>query len=155
MPGPAFPPAGFSPFFIPQNFVDVTAPPALLADAIHPATGEYLSITRGFDPTDAAVCAALGIIRGTGAAVMETGQRVSDAKKVLPETSRFLRQEVELALKHLVDSQQIRLVDVSTRIADGQNGEDWAELVVKYTNLSRGEDRAAVVPLASSFARAA
>lgn len=148
MPGPTIPPPLAS-FLVPIEHVEPGAPVGMLADPIDPQTGDYLSIERGFDPTDAAVLTALSTVRGTGSAVLETGQRFRDATHVTPATATFLRQEVELALRHLIESGQIRLESVSVL-----TGEDYAEVAVHYANLARGEHRTAVLPWQSQLPKA-
>lgn len=144
---PAYlPPAGISSFFLAENFVDPGAPKGILADPIDPRTGELLSIERGFDPTDAAVLAALAIKRKTGAAVMETGQRYQDVTHLGDSARSALRQETELALKHLVDSAQIRL-ERDVPVLDEEN--QLAEVPVYWRNIARGEDRGLSIPLSA------
>ncbi len=152
MPGPVIPSAGVSPlsFFVPLVYVEPGAPPAILADPIDPHTGEYLSIERGYDPTDAAVLTALTTIRGSGSAVLETGQRFRDATHVTRAAATFLRSEAELALRHLIEAQHIRLESI-----DVVQGDDFLELAVRYINLARGELRVAVLPWQAQLPKAA
>lgn len=132
------PPAGTSPavFFLPVEFQTTGRPIAMLADPVDPATGELLSIERGFDPTDAAVITALRTIRGSGSAVENVGNRYRDATHVTPELTSFMREETRLALEHLTSTNQIRL-DAVTVLTEG----DTANLVVEYVNLARQQDR--------------
>lgn len=95
-------------FFVPVNVTD-DDPIAWLADPIDPATGELLSIERGFYPTDADVITALRTERASGSAVSDVGQQFNKAKRVDPQLPEFLRQETVLALKHLTDSGDLRL----------------------------------------------
>ncbi len=154
MPAPVIPPAGVSPagFFVPVSYTAPGEPVGILADAVDPKTGEYLSLERGFDPTDAAVLTALRTVRGSGSAVLEVGQRFQDATHVTAATETFLFQEVELALRHLVRSGQIRLERVVV-LADPKT--DFAEVAIFYANLGRAADRLAVLPFASQLLRAA
>ena len=89
--------AGVDELFLPEVYVDTTGPPGILADAIDPETGEYLSLTRGFDPTDAAVLTALRTIRATGSAVENVGHRFVDMELVGPDSPSFLEQEARRA----------------------------------------------------------
>lgn len=154
MPAPVIPHAGVSPagFFVPVTYAAPGEPIGILADPINPKTGEYLSIERGFDPTDAAVLTALSTVRGSGSAVLEVGQRFRDATHVTEATGTFLRQEVDLALRHLVESGQIRLERVVV-LAD--TTADYAEVAVYYVNLARGEERTAVLPWQAQLPEAA
>lgn len=143
MPLPVIPPAGVSlaGFFVPVLYEDPGAPPGILADAIDPVTGDYLSIERGFDPTDAAVLTALTVQRGSGSAVETVGQRYQDLERVDDTAAQFLASETERALKRLVDSRQI-IVD-STQLL----GDDWEEVHVSYRNVPRGQRRDPQLPL--------
>lgn len=146
MPPPAVPPAGTSlaGFFVEEKFVDETAPPGILADAVDPRTGELLSISRGFEPTDAAVLAALGIERGSGAAVESVGQRFGDLKILDPSAEGFIRAETERALGTLVADGQISLQSVTPTI-----GSDWAEAQVVYRNKAQDQRREAAILVGS------
>lgn len=93
---------------MPVNVTD-DAPIAWLADPIDPATGELLSIERGFYPIDSAVITALRTERASGSAVEQVGQQFAKARRVDPQLPEFLRQETVLALKHLTDSGDVRL----------------------------------------------
>ena len=113
-------------------------PIAILADAIDFKTGEYLSISRGFDPVDAAVQVALRTVRGSGSAVEDVGQKFHEQSHVTAGLQTFFREEVAFALRHLVESKEIRLVSVVI-----PTGDDWAEAQVKYQNLISGGERIA------------
>lgn len=143
MPLPVIPPAGVSlaGFFMPVLYEDPGAPPGILADAIDPVTGDYLSIERGFDPTDAAVLTALTVQRGSGSAVETVGQRYQDLERVDDTAAQFLAAETERALKRLVDSRQV-IVDSAALL-----GDDWAEVHVSYRNVPRGQRRDPQLPL--------
>jgi hypothetical protein len=95
-------------FFMPVKFTD-DDPVAWLADPIDPATGELLSIERGFYPTDSDVITALRTERASGSAVEDVGQQFRKAKRIDPQLPEFLRQETVLALKHLTESGDLRL----------------------------------------------
>lgn len=144
MPLPVIPPAGVSlaGFFVPALYEDPGAPPGILADAIDPATGEYLSIERGFDPTDAAVLTALTVVRGSGSAVADVGQRYQDLERVDDTAAQFIASETSRALKRLVDSRQVVLERVAPLL-----GDDWAELQIEYRNVPRGQRRDPQLPL--------
>jgi hypothetical protein len=146
------PPAGTSAvgFFILTEHTVPGAPAGILADPIDPATREYLSIERGFDPTDAAVLTALSTERGSGSAVQNCGQKYREATHITPQLQSFFQQETEFALQHLIDSKQIRLDEVSLETED-----TTALLYVDYFNLARQQDRKAVLPLGALLPRAA
>lgn len=111
----------------------------MLADPIDVKTGEFLSIIRSYDPTDAAVLTALGTVRGSGSAVLEVGHKLASYPRVDEGLETYFREEVSFALRHLVDDGQIRLKAVQI-----VKLEDAAEAQVFYVNLARGEDRVAV-----------
>lgn len=152
MPAQSIPPAGVSPavFFLAVNFTVTGQPIAMLADPIDPATGELLSIERGFDPTDAAFINAMRTVRESGSAVESVGQRYADAKLITPQLESFLREETRLALEPLTSTNQIRLVSVAVRTQD-----TIAKLVVVYFNIARNREQTAVLPLGSLLGKAA
>jgi hypothetical protein len=138
------PQAGITPavFFTPVNFVQTGEPLGMLSDPIDFATGELLSIERGFDPTDAAVFTALRTVRGSGSAVEDVGQKLQDAKLITPQLVTFFREEIRLALEHLVTAKQIRLESI-----DVQTQDTAAEITVTYWNVARGKSRTVSLPL--------
>ncbi len=146
------PPAGTSPVgaFLLEEHTGPGSPPAMLADPVDPKTGEYLSISRSFDPTDGAVLTALSIERGSGSAVQNVGQRFRDATHITPQLSSFFQQEVAQALRHLTASKQIRLESVTVVTED-----DTVNLYVRYVNLARQQKRLAVLPLGQFLQEAA
>lgn len=113
-------------FFVPVNVTD-DDPIAWLADPIDPATGELLSIERGFYPIDADVIVALRTERASGSAVEDVGQQFNKAKRVDPQLPEFLRQETVLALKHLTDSGDLRLDRI-----DATGAGDTGTISVQY-----------------------
>lgn len=129
-------------FFTPVNHRLTGVPVAILADPIDFATGELLSIERGFDPTDAAVITALRTIKGTGSAVEQVGHRFTDASHITPQLESFFREETRLALLHLTSTNQITLDEVVV-VTEA----DTAEVQVHYTNIARGEERAVPLPI--------
>lgn len=127
-------------FFVPQTHDDGESPPGIVADAIDPRTGEYLSISRGFDPTDGAVLTALSVVRGSGSAVTDTGQRFQDLQLVDSSAQTFIDQEARRALKRLKDSSQIAIEKVEPT-TEG----DWGEVLVQYQNIAKGRRQQAPV----------
>lgn len=127
-------PAGTTPagFGVTTERVETQSPPVILADAIDPTTGELLSLTRGMDPTDAAVITALRTVRGTGASVRAVGQRFADVTHVDDAAAQMLEHLTRAALRHLVEDRQIRIERIA--VTADQNT-DWAEVVVAYENL--------------------
>lgn len=121
----------------------------MLADPIDFATGELLSIERGFDPTDAAVINALRTLRASGSAVDDIGHRFTDASHVTPQLQSLFREEARLALLHLTSSSQITLDEV-LMVTEGDSG----EVQVHYTNIARNAERSVALPLGQLVGRA-
>lgn len=128
----------------------VRAPPAILADLLDPTTREFLSLTTGDDPTDAAVVVALRTVRSSGVCVRDTGQKLGDARMMGPGLERFLLEEVRFALAHLIDSRQITLEGVTV-----STGNDWAEVAITYINEATRARRTLQLPLADIMRPAA
>lgn len=118
----------------------------LLADAVDPNTGELLSLFRGFDPTDGAVLTAIERIRGSGSAVLDTGHRFTDATHVDDQLPSFVQLEAERCLGRLIAAGDIKLQPVELRTATDGGG-DWAQVVLVYENLRRGERRRLPLPI--------
>lgn len=132
-----------SAFFLSTRKAPAGQPVGILADAIDPSTGEYLSLERGFDPTDADVLDALSTVRDSGAAVLGKGQRFRSATHITPALAVFFAEETREALRRLIESRQIRLLETRVR----EDGDVGAELEVRYVNLARAEDRTARLPV--------
>lgn len=129
----AIPPAGLTPagFFVPQLFSEPTEPPGILADAIDPETGEYLSISRGIDPVDEQVLVALTLRRRSGAAVMDDGHEFDQIRKVDDSARTVIDAETRRALSRLAGNGDIKLRKV---YAVAEPGNDWGEVSVEYEN---------------------
>ncbi len=131
-------------FFVPINYTVPGAPIGMLADPIDPKTGEYLSIERGFDPTDAAVLSALRTVRRSGSAVMLKGQRFKDITHVDDAAAGRIRSEVEVALARLIETRQIELERVDVL---AEPGVDYAEAAVYFVNLVTRQKRGALLAI--------
>ena len=125
-------------FFLPNTKAG-DGPPGILADAIDFATGEYLSIERSYDPTDAALFTAVRTVRGSGSAVEDVGQRYHEHPLVDDGLEMFLRQETEFAVRHLTESKQIKALSVAIATAD-----DYGEVAYKYENIAQQRERTAL-----------
>lgn len=123
--------------FLLEERVPVTVP-AILADAVDFKTGELLSISRGYDPTDGAVFTALRTVRASGSAVEDVGQKFHEHKLVDTKLEPFMKQEVAFALKHLTDSNQVELQSV-----DIASDADYGEPQIRYFNRAQQQDRTA------------
>lgn len=127
------PPLGVSPLgqFAPIVYVATPAPPpGVLADAIDYATFEYSSLVDGLHPIDEQVLIALTRLRASGAVVLSTGARFIDVPKLDDSASKALDSEARIALKLLVDQQDIRIVRIAVDIVD-----DAATVTVVWQNL--------------------
>jgi hypothetical protein len=141
---PFVPPAGVSPissFLLDTAGVPPGAVVAMLADPIDPATGDYLSIERGFDPTDAAFLTCMRTVRASGSAVENVGQRFADHTKVDPQLDSFMREEVRLASKELVDAGELEIRQVAVTPKDTS-----AEVYVEWFNVARNKAQAVQLP---------
>jgi hypothetical protein len=134
-------------FFTPVNVTVPGKPIAMLADPIDPATGELLSIERGFDPTDAAVINAVRTVRGSGSAVEDVGHQFGSATHITPKLEISLREEARLALENLTSSKQIVMQEVSVQTEDTEAG-----VLLVYENVAKGERRELGLPLGAARA---
>jgi hypothetical protein len=141
---PSVPPAGVSPlsaFLLDTAGVPNGAVAAIMADAIDVATGEYLSIERGFDPTDAAFLTCARTVRGSGSAVESVGQNFADHPRVDPQLEPFMREEVRLMAKELVDAGDLAIQTVTvTPLGDS------AETYIEWKNLARDKAQSVRLP---------
>lgn len=89
---PALPPAGTGPAsaFGVTGTISQPVPPTILADAIDPRTGEYLSLTASANLADSFAVEALRVQRRTGAAVRELGNRFRELTHVDDESASRL-----------------------------------------------------------------
>lgn len=119
--------------------------PSILADKIDPETGEYESLFEGRDPVDAQVLIAVSIARGTGAAVLATGNRFRDAKFVSERDKNVITSEARRALSGLLDRGDIEILEMSVLSRDEFDGapgiDDYLELTIVYLNLRANGDR--------------
>ncbi len=144
--------AGTSPagFLVPIQYSVEGEPPAFLADAIDPSTGEYLSIEQGFDPTDAWVLTQLSIDRYSGSAVQNDGRDFSDVTHVDQRRKRILEQEIRRPLETLVSLREIEIT--SLRVEEFT---DAFDAKLSYVQLQTGVERDNVsVPLGNLTAKA-
>ena len=133
-------PAGTTPsgFLVPLNYALPGKPYGVLADAIDPTTGEFMSIVQGFDPDDAWVLAQLSIDRGTGAAVVDDGRDFSEVSHVSARHASVLQQEILRPLKRLVDQKVIQVVSLKI---DELESADGYEATLVYRKPGRPDQR--------------
>jgi hypothetical protein len=118
--------------FVSQLFVDPTKPPGILADAIDPTTGEYLSISKGMDPIDAQMILALSVKRGSGASVTEDGQTFFEIKKIDESTPALIEARTRSSAKRLTDRGDVAFATL-TPFADSAS--QSGSVAVQYRNL--------------------
>lgn len=110
------------------------APPSpLLADNIDPTTGDYISLTVGADPIDAAVVNAVKIVRGSGAAVTNTGARFYKVTKITDSIERELDSIVQEALSRLISNADIKYSGIEFTTLDPST--QTVEILIKWINL--------------------
>ena len=133
-------PAGVSAagLFAPAVFVDPALPPALLADDIalnNPfvADGDFASLLTFIHPVDAAVKTQFRLVRGSGAAVLEDGNKLSEIKKIGPTTASEIEDEYRRILQVLVDRGDVEIETIAIEV--GEDAPDLAAGFVEYTNL--------------------
>lgn len=148
----AFPPACGFPVGDPPTpeFSELGGPALFLADAIDPTTGEYRSIQRGVDPTEAAAIELLRVRRKSGSAVQDQGQRFDQIESVDDQLAFRIRSEIEYAWRNLISSGQIRIDELKI---DGEG--DTANVRILFTNLVTGKSNrpGLVVPLLALLPR--
>lgn len=113
----------------------------MLADPIDVATGDYLSIERGFDPTDGAVLTAFRTVRASGSAVEQVGQNFAAHPRVDPQLEPFMREEVRLAVKNLTDAGDVEIQQVTVTPYG-----DTADVYVEWRNVARDKAQAVRLP---------
>lgn len=142
MAEPEVPPAGTFPagFLVPVHESYSVDEIGIAADAIDPVTGEYLSISQGFDPLDAWVLGQFAVVRGSGSAVMNDGRDFSDVTHIGERYREIFRQEILRAVQPMIDGQLIEVVRL--KIDEGENSYLG---YFTYRHTSNGEERTAVV----------
>lgn len=152
MPGPVITPASLTPLGspFPGAAVPIDSIPVIMADKIDPMTGEFESLLSGRDPVDAQVLYMMTIAAGSGAAVMNKGQRFADVTHIGDEIARVLDSVTRQTLENLSRRGDIFIQSVEVITADpGINPADFAEIQLKYLNLrANGKpERTQKVPL--------
>jgi len=136
----SIPPAGITPAaaFTPRVYTAQEGPPAILADAVDPATGDLASLLFGLPLADAFAIEALRLQRGTGAAARDTGNRFrelthieSDAIEVVESMARQAFEPAELA-------GVARLERVSVKVDDADPGQ--VNVALEYRDLLAPRD---------------
>lgn len=128
---PYIPSAGISPLGATElsEYRPLPPPPVIRADKLNYQAQAFESVFSDRDPTDAAVIEALWRVRGSGAAVRNTGARFLDVRKLDDKAKILLANEARFALTRLVRRGDITIKKITVEV-----GDDWAELTVFYTN---------------------
>lgn len=130
---PPIPPMGEEPE---ELIRPLPPPPVIRADRIRYQDQVFTSMVNDTDPVDAAVVECLWRIRGTGAAVADTGARFLDTDKLDERASTLIANEARFALRRLVQRGDINITRIDVTI-----GQDWAEVSVTYINNRSPFDR--------------
>ena len=124
------PPAGVSPIgTVLTAYRPLPPPPVIRADKLRYQRQSFESVFRDRDPVDAAVVEALWRVRGSGAAVANTGARFLDIEKLDDRAKTVIQSETYTALRRL-----IRRGDITIKNVVVETGPDWAEVQVYYLN---------------------
>lgn len=129
------PPGGVSPAIPVPAVVAGVLYDGGLADDIDPKTGELRSMA-GKDPTDDAVLFQLTVKRGSGAAVLEDGQRFEDVKKNDEGAPAALKFEAQRALRVLVERGDVEIE--SLEVEAGPDKGDLGAVALSVKNLRTG-----------------
>lgn len=138
------PPAGVTPasaFALEQHAIS-EPPPAILADMIDPATGEYLSIVDSATIADGLVVHLLRTQRGSGAAVIEFGHRFRELTHVTEESPELVESMAREALRPATDAGIVafRKVDAEVEPDDRtqlNTGIDYTDLLAPRRDADR------------------
>lgn len=128
---PYIPSAGISPMGTTElsEYRPLPPPPVIRSDKLNYQAQAFESVFSDRDPTDAAVIEALWRVRGSGAAVRNTGARFLDVRKLDDKAKILLENEARVALARLVRRGDITITKITV-----ETGDDWAEITVFYVN---------------------
>ncbi len=122
------------------------APPnILLAPLIDPVTHDFLSLENGMDPVDAMVINALKIVRGSGPAVQNVGNRLRDIRKITEATKNEIKAQVQTALADLIRRGDIRYLGTDFDVY--APGDQTIQARVKWENLRAFDGAVRSAPL--------
>ncbi|MFA5053364.1 MAG: hypothetical protein WC565_04860 [Parcubacteria group bacterium] len=128
---PYIPSAGVTPLGTTElsEYRPLPPPPVIRADKLDYQNQAFTSVFSDRDPTDAAVIEALWRVRGSGAAVRNTGAQFLNVRKLDDKAKILLENEARLALSRLVRRGDITITKIKV-----ETGNDWAEVSVFYVN---------------------
>jgi hypothetical protein len=131
----SIPPAGVTPasaFSLTQQAAS-EPPNAILADAIDPATGDYLSIVDGASIADGLVVHLLRTQRGSGAAVLGFGQRFRELTHVTSESPERVESMAVEALRPASDAGIVRFQEIEGEVDAGDGTQ--LNTGIRYTDM--------------------
>lgn len=128
---PIVPPAGLTQAatFAPTQLVAGLPPPVTLARLLDPTTGEQLSLFHGRPPVIALLIEQLRVVRGTGAAVQDSGNAFSTIRYNDAVAPANLEAEAHRILDPLVAAGFLELQDLEVE-AGPQDGDLGAVFAV-------------------------
>ena len=103
---PAFPPAGYSPAsaYDLVGLAESQDPVPILADMIDPDTGDFASIEDSATIADGLVVTLLRTTRGSGASVLEFGQRFREVRHMTADAPVLAESLAREALQPAIDA---------------------------------------------------
>lgn len=127
------PPAGVSPLsFLPEDTPAAGVGPAVIVADKLDASGEYASLTQSATIADGMVRTLLRTRRGSGAAVLDLGQRLREVTHVAGESAATLESLVREALRPAISAGVVRLISVTAAAEDADGTQLSA--VAQYTD---------------------
>lgn len=108
-------------------------PPAILADRIDPATGDFESLFLGRPLADAFAIEALRVQRATGAAVRELGNRYRELTHVEDETVELIESMTNEAFADAEAAGVARLVQVRVEVDESDPAQ--TSTTIEYRDL--------------------
>lgn len=127
---PLIPPGGISPLSDPEigAVPAQELPPAILADRIDPATGDFESLFVGRPLADAFAIEALRVQRGTGAAVRELGNRYRTVSHVEPASVELIESMTNEAFADAERAGVARLTRVAVAVDESDGSQVSASI---------------------------
>lgn len=140
---PSIPPAGYSPASAFELVGHAVAqnPVPILADAIDPKTGEYTSIEDSATIADGLVVTLLRTQRGSGAAVLEFGQRFREVRHVDDESAVLAESLAREALQPALDAGVVDFRQLSG--AANESDPTQVDVAIDYLDLLAPADERA------------
>jgi len=108
-------------------------PSVLLCDNIDPQTHDYVSLFTTIDPIDAQVIIAMKIVRNSGPAVVNDGNRMRDIRKITTGIESEIESRVKIALSRLISNGDIKYKGIIFETID--RGNQTVQAKVQYVNL--------------------